>query len=151
MKPFKSVDEILSFAITAEQEAADFYIRLSAQSLNIEMKQIFNQYAHEEMSHKARLITMREQGLKTIADKQMESKTKNDYLADVIPGPYITFTDALLLAIKKEDAAYRLYIDLASGSPDDETRSAFMALAYEEDRHKRRFEVEYNQSLLHDN
>lgn len=151
MEPFKSIDEILLFAINAEQEAVDFYSRLSAQSRNTEMKQIFKQYAQEEMEHKARLITVREQGLFKISTETIQDLKISDYIIDVMPGPEMTYHEALVLAMKKEKAAFRMYLDLAAKAPTEEISAIFSSLAQEEAKHKLRFELEYDQSVLKEN
>jgi rubrerythrin len=55
MKKFESVNEILDFAIEAEQDAVDFYTSLASQAKNNEMKLVFEEFAKEEVAHKARL------------------------------------------------------------------------------------------------
>jgi rubrerythrin len=49
MKEFKSVEDILDFAVQNEQEAVDFYAGLAQQARNEEMKKVFAQFAREEM------------------------------------------------------------------------------------------------------
>jgi len=151
MKPFSTIDEILIFAVNAEQEAVDFYSRLSNQSMNTEMKQVFNQYAHEEMNHKARLMKIREQGIFEIPAEQISDLKISDYLVDVYPGPDMTYADALVLAMKKEKAAFRLYMDLAALAISNEMKAVFNSLAQEEAKHKLRFEIEYDENILKEN
>jgi len=151
MKPFSTIDEILIFAVNAEQEAVDFYSRLSSQSMNTEMKQVFNQYAHEEMNHKARLMKIREQGIFEIPAETISDLKISDYLVDVFPGPDMTYADALVLAMKKEKAAFRLYHDLATLAVSNEMKTVFSSLAQEEAKHKLRFEIEYDENILKEN
>lgn len=49
MKQFKSIDDILEFAIRQEQDAVDFYKELAVNSLTPDMKQVFEQFAREEI------------------------------------------------------------------------------------------------------
>jgi rubrerythrin len=49
MEEFKSINDILDFAIVSEQEAVDFYTKLSKQATNEAMKEVFLQFAKEEM------------------------------------------------------------------------------------------------------
>ena len=151
MKQFTSVEDILIFAINAEQEAVDFYSRLAMQSVNTEMQQIFKQYAHEEMGHKSKLMKIREQGLIGIATEAINDLKISDYTVDVFPGPNMTYADALVLAMKKEKAAFRLYLDLAALAPNEEIKNIFNALAQEEAKHKLRFELEYDEFVLKEN
>ncbi|HPF63534.1 ferritin family protein [Lentimicrobium sp.] len=151
MKNFNNIDEILHFAINSEQESVDFYTRLSGQARNQEMKQIFVQYAHEEMSHKARLISIRDSGQIMISTEKVDDLKISDYLVDVLPGPDLTYAEALVVAMKKEKAAFRLYLDLAERTENQDIKDVFMTLAQEESKHKLRFEIEYDQHVLREN
>lgn len=151
MKSFNTIEEILLFAINSEQESVDFYSRLSAQVNNPEMKQIFRQYAHEEMNHKARLLEIRETGQMEEKAEKVNDLRISDYVVDVMPSPDMSYSDALVLAMKKEKAAFRLYLDLAERAKDDDVKAVFLNLAQEESKHKLRFEVEYDQNVLKEN
>ncbi len=151
MKSFNTIEEILLFAINSEQESVDFYSRLSAQVNNPEMKQIFRQYAHEEMNHKARLLEIRETGQMEVKAEKVNDLRISDYVVDVMPSPDMSYSDALVLAMKKEKAAFRLYLDLAERASDEGVKSVFLNLAQEESKHKLRFEVEYDQNVLKEN
>jgi rubrerythrin len=74
----------------------------------------------------------------------------SDYVVASAPGPDISYQDALILAMKKEKAAFRLYNDLAGLADDEGLRDLFLALAQEEAKHKLRFEVEYDERFLKD-
>lgn len=151
MKSFNTIEEILLFAINSEQESVDFYSRLSAQVINPEMKQIFRQYAHEEMNHKARLLEIRETGQMEVKAEKVNDLRISDYVVDVLPSPDMSYSDALVLAMKKEKAAFRLYLDLAERAKDEDVKAVFLNLAQEESKHKLRFELEYDQNVLKEN
>ncbi|MBW6490242.1 MAG: ferritin family protein [Lentimicrobium sp.] len=151
MKSFTDTDEILRFAINSEQESVDFYTRLSIQSSNQEMKQIFLQYAREEMGHKAKLVSIRETGLLSISEERIQDLKIADYLVDVFPSADMKYDEALILAIKKEKAAFKLYLDLAERATDINIKEIFMTLAKEESKHKLRFETEYDEFVLREN
>jgi len=71
-----------------------------------------------------------------------------EYVVDVAPSPDMNYQGALILAMKKEKAAFRLYTDLAASAADEKVKGTFLALAQEEARHKLRFEVEYDDMLV---
>ena len=50
----------------------------------------------------------------------------------------------LLLAIEKEDASFRTYVNLVANAGDEQTQELLLALAEEEVKHKLRFETEYD-------
>jgi rubrerythrin len=54
------------------------------------------------------------------------------------------YRDVLLLGMEKEEAAFRIYVNLIGSVHDEQSRDVLMALAQEEVKHKLRFETEYN-------
>jgi rubrerythrin len=151
MEKFNSIDEILDFAIQAEQDAVDLYTRLSGISENTEMRDAFIQFAREEMGHKARLVRIRAEGFSETATTQVTDMKISDYLSDIEPHPDMDYREALILAMSNEKAAFRLYSKLATQVPTPELRDTFLSLAQEEARHKLRFEIEYDDYVLRDN
>jgi rubrerythrin len=148
MKTFGSVDEILDFAIGKEEEAAQLYTRLGRQTEKSWMRQVFEEFANEELGHKAKLEAIKEgKRLLPAAEKVMDLKIA-DYLMDVEASPGLDYQDALILAMKEEKAAFRLYSDLAAATDDETLRETLLALAQEEARHKLRFEIEYDDHVL---
>jgi len=69
----------------------------------------------------------------------------------VVPSSDMTYPDALILAMKKEKNAFRLYMMLSEASADPGMKSLFLSLATEESKHKLRFEVEYDEYILREN
>jgi rubrerythrin len=151
MKEFKHVDEILVFAIEQEQKAVDFYTSLAKEATSEEMKKVFLEFAGEEIRHKQRLTRIREEGVFTMPRQQVADLKISDYIIDVKPTGKLSYEEALVLAMKREKSAFRLYSNLAERAPNDELKSVFEALAMEESRHKLRFELEYDEYVLREN
>ena len=151
MKEFKHVDEILIFAIEQEQRAVDFYTDLAKEAHNEEMKKVFIEFAGEEIRHKQRLTRIREEGVFTMPKQQVVDLKIADYMVEVKASGKLSYEDALVLAMKREKAAFKLYTALAERSPSDELKEIFRALAMEESRHKLRFELEYDEYVLREN
>jgi rubrerythrin len=151
MKEFTSINEILDFAIGEEQAAVDFYLHLASQSKSGETKKIFEEYAREEMRHKSNLMTIRENGTFVLPDVKVRDLKIAEYLVDVKPSANMSYQDALILAMKKEKAAFRMYSKLAEKAEDPEVRVLFQTLAMEESKHKLAFEVEYDEFILKEN
>jgi rubrerythrin len=148
---FKSVDEILEFAIANEVEASRFYTDLAAKMENPAMRKALEDFAQEEQGHKAKLEAVK-RGERAFEAKAIEVQSLDlaDYLVQSEPAPDMTYAGALILAMKKEKAAYRLYMDLAATVGTGELAEMFCALAAEEAKHKLRFEIEYDDVVLKD-
>lgn len=144
---FESVEDILDFAIERETEAHDFYTELAERMDRPEMREIFEGFAIEELGHKAKLEAVKEGELTIGNEKEPPSLEIADYLVDVEPTSDMSYADALVLAMKKEKAAYRLYLDLSAVAELEEFTDMFLALAGEEAMHKLRFELEYDDEV----
>jgi rubrerythrin len=151
MKEFKHVDEILAFAIEQEQKAVEFYTGLAKDAHSEEMKKVFLEFAGEEIKHKQRLTRIREEGVFTMPKQLVADLKIGDYIVDVKPGSKLTYEEALVLAMKREKSAFKLYSNLAERAPNDELKEIFETLAMEESRHKLRFELEYDEYVLREN
>lgn len=151
MKEFNSINDILEFAIAAEQEAVAFYSELAKQAKNAEMKGVFEQFAKEEMSHKSRLLRIKDEGTFEVKNEKVYDLQIADYLVDVEVTPNMSYQDALIVAMKKEKSAFRLYTNLAAKAPTEDLKKTFLSLAQEESKHKLRFEIEYDDYILKEN
>lgn len=151
MKEFKNTDEILDFAIENEQNAVDFYTGMAKIAHNDEMRKTFEQFAKEEIGHKARLIKIKSEGIFSLPTKAVADLKIADYVVKTEQGTDLTYEQALVLAMKKEKAAFKLYMKLSEQTPSDELKQLFLGLAQEESRHKLRFELEYDEFVLRDN
>jgi rubrerythrin len=67
-----------------------------------------------------------------------------DYMVDMSKITQMDYKDLLLLAMKREKASFRLYIELIPAVANQSLREVLMELAEEEARHKISFEIEYN-------
>ena len=143
-----TVDEVLDYAIDQEQQAADFYASFAARAEKAGMKKLLLEFAEEEKRHKERLLAVRTGERKLTPEKEVLDLKVSDYLVEVDAGDNISFQDALIVAMKKERAAFKLYSDMAERVPDSNLRQVFVGLAKEEAKHKLFFETEYEEHVL---
>lgn len=150
MTNFQSLNEVLDFAITAEQRAVDFYTELAEKSEG-SIKQAFIDFAREEKGHKAKLQRFKDTGEATISNEAVMDLKISDYVVDVQAKPDMSFQEVLILAMKREKAAFKLYSELAKHANAKEVQDLFKSLAQEEAKHKLRFEIEYDDWVLAEN
>jgi rubrerythrin len=151
MQQWKSVDEILDYAIGQEEQAFNFYTELAERMDRPWMSRIFKDFAKEEQGHKKKLLAVKEGKLLVSAQKKVMDLKISDYLADVEPSIDMDYQQALVVAMKKEKKAFKMYTDLAAAVDDDNLRDLFLGLAQEEAKHKLRFEIEYDDFIMTDN
>ena len=150
MDTFESFIAVLDYAIEKEVEANQFYVDLAKKMKNPAMSKVFEAFAKEELGHKAKLEAIK-QGKEIQPAKEITDLKIADYTVDVEPAPDMSYQDALILAMKKEKAAFRLYLDLADQVENEDQKALFLSLAQEEAKHKLRFEIEYDDVMLNQN
>jgi rubrerythrin len=146
-----SVDEILDYAIEQEQIAADFYSDLAGRAEKAGMKDVLLEFSEEEKRHKERLLAVKTGERELTPEQEVLDLKISDYLVEVEAADDISYQDALIIAMKRERAAYQLYSDMAEKVPAGNLREVFTGLAREESKHKLFFESQYDERVLTDN
>ena len=145
-----SIDEILDYAIAREQEAVDFYTGLAGRGKDW-MRDLLMGFAREEARHKAKLMAVKD-GKKLLSSESKIADLKiADYVVEIEVADDVNLQDALIIAMKREKAAFRLYTDLAARVDNAELRDLFLGLAQEEAKHKLYFETQYDDQMLRHN
>lgn len=147
----KSFREMLDFAIQQEEEAVSFYTDLATRVSDASVKKTLLDFAQQERGHKVKLEQVKARGSAVSGPTAVRDMQLSDYLVDVVPKAEMTFQEALILAMKKEKAAYRMYTDMAARAEDQEARKTFLFLAQEEAAHKLSFELEYDDLVYQEN
>jgi len=150
MDTFESFIAVLDYATEKEIEANQFYTDLAKKMKNPAMRKVFEAFAKEELGHKAKLEAIK-QGKEIQPAKEITDLKIADYTVDVEPAPDMSYQDAMILAMRKEKAAFRLYLDLADQVENEDQKALFLSLAQEEAKHKLRFEIEYDDVMLNQN
>lgn len=144
---FESQNDVMDFAIEQEEEASIFYEILASQTDQKWLAAVFSDMAEEETRHKKKL-----EDLVANNGPNMFFSGKIDYLGisekydevDPFSKSDISYSDALIIAMKNEEASLSLYLHLAKAAKDKEIQKLFLALAEEEGKHKIHFEKEFS-------
>ena len=115
------------------------------------MKQLFEEFAQEEVGHKAKLLSLKENKTIDPPDKDSLNLKIADYTVNLKITADISYSEILTIAMQKEKAAYRLYSSLAQKANNTTVKEVFLMLAQEEAKHKLRFEIEYDETVLKNN
>ncbi len=143
MSKFKSIDDVLDFAISREIEAQDFYLQLADIVEKPEMAKVLSDLASEELEHKEKLQAIKAEKIKI--DKEIVGNLGiTGHVKSVEPHSKMSYVDLLVVGMKKEETSRKLYSDLAKAAQNQELREIFLKLAQEEAEHKLRFEIEYD-------
>lgn len=137
-------NEVLELAIRREIEAYHFYMALSKHVTTLEMRKVLEDFAQEELEHKATLeLELMKLGQTVPVDQELPAPSGRNIISNTNSLLDMDYKDILLLAIEKEEAAFRTYINLVPQIHDPQSREALLAIAEQEVKHKVRFEVEY--------
>lgn len=148
MEEFGSDDEILQFAIGREVAAHQFFSDLAQEMDNATMRLLFENFAKEELRHKAMLeLEIMKRGTVVAAPEDVDSLDQTDVMVAIDPQLGIDYKNALILAINKEAKSFRLYVELAAIVKDKQSRETLLSLAQEEAKHELRFEIEYGAAI----
>lgn len=146
--------EILDFAVEREKEAVQFYSDLRKKAKFTAHKEMLQELENMEKGHILTLEKMRAKSGDNKVNKVVSNLKIGDYLIpeeeDMKPDSY---PNILLIAIKREEKAHRLYINLSErmATEDPELSKLFAVLAAEEADHKLRFETLYDRDVLKEN
>ena len=152
MTEFNTIDDILDFAINEELKASELYASLASRSRNRMIKEVFEQFSKEELGHKKKLESIKGGGVVAVTREKVADMKIGDYLVDVNKSrDDLSYQEALIIAMKEEKAAFRLYSDLAGHTDNPHIKETFLMLAQEEAKHKLRFEIEYDDYILKEN
>ena len=144
-------NEVIDFAIQGEKDAVVFYRELQEKSKFQAQKKMLKEYEDMEKGHVIVLENIRKRGLQNIAVKEVTNLNINEYLVDAEPSADMDYQDILIIAMKKEEQAQKLYTNMAGNFPGTELETLFLKLAAEEAEHKLQFETLYDEHVLKEN
>lgn len=148
---FKSVDEILDFAIKSEENAYSFYKEWSGKLEDKSLVTVFEDLAAEELKHKEFILGVKKGATLQPSEKEIIDLKISDYIMNVKASTDMDYQEALTLAMQREKEAFKLYSNLAAMAADEGMKSTFKALAQEEAKHKLRLEIMYDDDILKEN
>jgi rubrerythrin len=141
------LEAIIKSAITQEELSHGFYKRLAGLVSHPETKNTLEYLAKEELEHKAFL-----QSCFTASGCTLVGEAQNVHLAELLEAPAInagmTVKEALAIAAKREEGAYRFYQALASLQPPGEVQAFLNKMAKVELRHKEKVEYLYDNAAF---
>ena len=150
---FKGPADIIDFAIQKEREAQKTYASYAALTSKAGFKQLLLSMLEMEKEHEARLLEIKnsadlESGFSPAA---AADTGLDEILVDVEYRPDMEYGDFLILVIKKESKAEKLYRALGSMARDASLQHTFRLLADEEAKHKIWAQDRYDLEILKEN
>lgn len=136
------INRIFSMASQRELEANAFYTKVAKSSESTDVREVFEQLAHEELGHFELIEKLKNDPSLSLKIQAPEQDFK---LAEATELPALSAIslpkDAIALAMKKEQQAVEFYRGLADSAQDGELKDIFENLANMESGHKHRLET----------
>ena len=145
---FENLAAVLDFAIEKEMEAAEFYTKISKEEAFSGAGKMFEEFAQEERKHQQMLEDFKTGGLSaSIEDYEFKWITdikRSNYVIDLEYSRGMGYNEILMLAMKREEKALKLYNDFLDKAESEESRTLFKVLCQEEAKHKLALETMYD-------
>jgi len=148
---FKSIDEILEFAIKSEENANRFYSGWAKKMEKTPLKKVFEELAEDEKGHKEFLLGIKKGEILAPSEEEITDLKISDYMLDVKASVDMDYQDALTVAMHREKMAFKLYTNLVGMTENEDMKSTFKMLAQEEAKHKLRLELIYDEDIMKEN
>ncbi|PKQ62033.1 hypothetical protein BZG02_13925 [Labilibaculum filiforme] len=151
MKIFRTFEEIIDYAIDEEMDEIEFYSEVANRMDSKNVKRLFRNIALEKTARMLRLEKMKdakpELNMNQVQDMKITNSLENiDHSKNDL-----NYQDALILAMKKEKAKFKFYLNMADSALNKECKETFLALANDEARQRLKFEIEYEEHILVEN
>jgi rubrerythrin len=145
---FNNLAEIIDFAIEKEKEAAEFYLSISKQEQFSGKKEMLLEFSAQERNHQKLLEALKVgkagKELEGYKFKWIKDIKRSDYVVDIKYRPGMPYNELLMLAMKREEKALKLYNEMLAKAESAEQKKVFKMLCQEEARHKLSLETIYD-------
>jgi rubrerythrin len=145
---FDSLEAIVDFAIEKEKEAVQFYSGLAKEEAFSGSKDLFMDFAKEEGKHEKLLVEFKSKGftqaMKSYKLKWIKDIKRSDYVVELDYRKGMAYNEILMLAMKREEKALKLYNDFLKQAESPESQKVFKILCQEEAKHKLALETMYD-------
>ena len=131
---WKTTDDVLDYAIAAEQAAITGYTKMAGEAKVEKTRALLLRIASEEVSHKRKLISLKEsrsfsRAALDLAAMEQDMNPRSEVVASM------TQKEALAFALQNEKDAAFLYSSLAEMVEDADQSNLFTMIADDESTH----------------
>lgn len=145
---FTNLNEIIDFAIEREKEAAEFYHSLAEEESMSGTREMLKEFAEVEKTHQLMLENLKSGNVdENLADYQFKwipDIKRSDYVVSMEYQKGMPYNEILMIAMKREENALKLYNELLKKAESDEVKKVFKVLCQEEAKHKLYLETLYD-------
>lgn len=147
---FRTIEDILEFALEKEDAAYRLYKSAAKMSANAPAKKLFEEMAEQEAAHKRFIQQLDKEKIARYTFKSIPDLKISEYLVDIPYREDMTYQEILVYSMKSEERSCRLYSEAETLTDDPELKKLFLMLANEERKHKLYLESIYDDKVLTD-
>lgn len=148
MENFKTLQDVINFAVTKEEAAYQLYSATAQHVQSLAARKMLEEMAAQELGHKRMMEAMTQEKLAQCDLSKVPDLKIGDYLLDVEVKEGMSFRDVLVFAMKSEEVAYKLYTAAETLADAPEIKNALRLMANEEKKHKYQLETIYDDKVL---
>lgn len=146
-----SFEKIIGFAIKKEEEAIKFYSDLREKVKDQASKKLLEELEAMELGHKKILQNLDISKIESYNREEITNLGISEVMNEIEINPLSTFQEVLIVAMKREEQAQKLYTNLSNHISDEAVKKVFLKLADEEAKHKLMLERLYDDEVLREN
>jgi rubrerythrin len=149
--------EAINDSIAKEKEAQRFYQEAADKVDKAAIKEFFIELKSDELGHERMLTRVRDDlrsgklttgRIREVTTASLADMGISRYLKAKKVKPKINYQEAMVVAMKREEEAWRNYMKLSKMSDNDALKDLFLLLAQVEAGHLRRIEGLYEKEVL---
>ncbi len=142
---------VIKDAIEAEIDAANFYRSLQANVRNDTSRVLLKELENMEWAHKHILEHLDSADVAEYEKIDVPNLKISESLVTPVEHPEMSVQEVIILAIKREEQAWKRYSDLAEQTDNPRIKQLLQRLADEEAKHKLQLETIYDDEVLYEN
>ena len=150
MIEFRSVQDVLSFAISLERISRQFYDDLAGRVDDPGVQNFLLEMSHEEALHEEQLRSLVEEDAMEL-NGEVPSEEIQLYIQAMNVPDELDYKKAVKVAYDKEVASQMLYSILAGLVESESVQQLLLTLSKQEEKHKEFFAKEYNRIQISEN
>jgi len=143
----EKLNEVLKFAIENELAAAEFYRDMQSKVKIQASKVMLKEFEQMELGHADILKNLDLHKIENYNPPKISNLKLSDYMVEPTIQDELSYQDVLVIAMKREEAATKMYNDLAAQAENTIVKNMFLKLAAEEARHKLQLETIYDEEI----
>ena len=147
---FRTVRDVLIFAIAQERMSQQFYQELSEQADDPGVQDFLLKMSHEEALHEEKLRSLVQEGAADLTG-EISSQEIHSYIQSMDTPDDMDYKKAVKIAYNKENASQMLYSILSGMVESEPVQQLLKMLSKQEKKHKEFFAKEYNRIQLSEN